>query len=277
VIIGYAAQVRPTLVLYPILNVFVLWLVASRYGVSDHRKVKIMIITSSVVLLLPCNAPSIRNYVNYGFFAPADGLSENLFMWTGKETMYDNGKQDSYEEMSRHIKDMRKSERETRAVRERMALENKYALEICRKYPATAVKRLAIAAIGNCMHGHWVLVPKYWGYSWRSGQAYLIDGQQRYFEVSKLVFALLVIWCAIYAVIYVFFLCYFVRLIKGRQWLFLFTIFILVCYFLVPTFTAANTGRMRLPVEGIIVICAFYEISRMKYFSVASPSLKTAE
>ncbi len=257
VIIGYAAQVRPMLALYPILNVFVLWLVARQYGISDRRKIKIMIITSSAALLLPCSAPSIRNYVNYGFFAPTDILSRNLFMYLGKETMFDRGKQDSYEVMSRHIEDMYGSETGTRAVRERMALQNKYVLEICRKYPATAVKRLAIAAIGTCMHGHWVLVPKFWGYSWR-------PGQEGYFKVSKLVFALLVIWCVIYAVIYVFFLRYFVRLIKERQWLFLFTIFILVCYFLVPTFVAASTGRMRLPVEGIIVICAFYEISRMK-------------
>jgi hypothetical protein len=275
VIIGYAAQVRPTLALYPFLNVFVLWLVASRYGVSGHREVKKMIIVSSVALLLPCNAPSIRNYVHYGFFAPADILSNNFFTYLGKETMYDNCKQDSYEEMNRHIKDMLKSEKETRMVRERMALQNKYVWEICRKYPATAVKRLAIAAVSSFLYGHWVGVPKYWGYSWRPGRGYIIDGQKGYFKVSKLVTALLVVWMVVYAVIYVFFLSFLVRLIKERHWLFLFTIFILVCYFLVPTFVAAAIGRMRLPVEGIIVICAFYQIVRMKYFSVASPGLKT--
>jgi hypothetical protein len=269
VIIGYAAQVRPTLAFYPILNVFILWLVARWYNVSDHKKVKIMIITSSAVLLLSCNAPSIRNYINYGFFAPTDIFSINLWTYMCKETMFDRGKQDSYEEMNRHIEDMWKSEKETRAVRERLALQNKYVMEICRKYPATVVKRLAIASVGSLIYGHWVGVPKYWGYSWR-------PGQEGYFKVSKLVFALLVIWFAIYAVIYVFFSCFLVRLIKRRQWLFLFTIFILMCYFMIPTSVAASTGRIRLPVEGIIIMCTFYEVSRTKYFNVIKTSFKAA-
>jgi len=254
--IGYAAQVRPALILYPVVNVFVLWLVARRHGVSNRTRVKAMIVTSLAVLVLVCNAPSIRNYVHYVFFKPTDVFANGLFTYLGGRTMIDNGEQDAYEEM-------RKNVYETDNVAQRITLMEKYAMQICKKYPVTIMKQLIIYAAGNCLHSHLLVIPKYLGYNWRAR-----PGERAPLKQSKLVFGLLVTWCVVYMLIWMFFLCYLLLLIKEREWLFLFTISMLVCYILIPTFVAGGGGRMRLPVEGIIVVCAFYMISQVRHNAV---------
>ena len=99
--IGYAAQVRPTLGIYPVINIFVLLSVARLKGI---RNIKSMIIAATVALLILCNLPSLRNYTNHGFFAPSERLSFNLFNENAKDILVKNGRQEDFEEFNRQVR-----------------------------------------------------------------------------------------------------------------------------------------------------------------------------
>jgi hypothetical protein len=62
--IGYAAQVRPTLFLYPVLDYFLLRYVSTKNAVADIGSVRRTITAAFLMLILICNLPSIRNYRN---------------------------------------------------------------------------------------------------------------------------------------------------------------------------------------------------------------------
>ncbi len=260
VFIGYAAQVRPTLILYPIVNVFVLWLVARRHDVSDKAKVKAMVITSSVVLLLACSAPSIRNYVHYGFFKPTTKVESAFFNYLAKDVMTEKGELIVYEQMSQKTQ-------EADDIFETLRLKRKFTADIYIKYPLTVLKRMAINYRSVLLSSHWRNIGYYWGYNWRDRYSSVYVSLKK----SNFMLVVVVIWCMIYATIYVFFLYFLFLLVRGKDWLFLFTILLLVSPFLVAGSLVPAEQRMRLPIEGIIVMCAFYAISRIKYLNTTKP------
>ena len=83
-LIGYAAQIRPVLVLFPFINVLLLWMLAHKRHLAGSARTKVLLAGSTCALLLLCNAPSIRNYINYRLFMPSDLLAVNMFDFLGK-------------------------------------------------------------------------------------------------------------------------------------------------------------------------------------------------
>jgi hypothetical protein len=64
----------------------------------------------------------------------------------------------------------------------------------------------------------------------------------------------------LYTCLYLAFMLFCVRLVRLKQYLLLFSLIAFVGYMFVPTFLAAGGSRMRLPIEGLIVIFAFAEV-----------------
>jgi hypothetical protein len=263
--IGYAAQVRPSLIYYPFINVFVLWLIAQRYNVLSGTKIKGIIITSSAVLLLLCNIPSVRNYIHYGFFKPSNVFEYNIFHYLTKGVMTSQNEAGAFEEMAQKVK-------EANNVREEMSLETEFTIKACTRYPGATVKVLVKQAQAILLHNAWIDMGRYWGYYWRDITP--TTNPLIHLKKSEFLYIATVAWVVVYMIMYIFFILFLVRLARKKEWLFLFTILAFVSYLLLPTFAADGGYRMRLPVEGIIVICAFYEISQIKYLDILKTGLK---
>ncbi|HDY87491.1 MAG TPA: hypothetical protein ENH82_05155 [bacterium] len=247
--VSYAAQVRPMLAHYPIVNIFVLWLIAKRHSVLSFVKVKTMIIISSAVLLLACSAPSIRNYIHHGFFKPTIIFELNLFEYLTKDVMTDRDKLVEFEQMRQKID-------ATDSPIEKMSLQKKFAIEACTKYPGTVIKRIMRNSLPILANNFWLSTGPYWGYHWKDMP--VPDGKHFEFKKSNFLFVIFVIGCVVYMIVYLFFMYFLYNLVKEKNWLFLFTILLFVGPILVATFPGTGGGaRMRLPVEGLIIICSF--------------------
>ncbi len=249
IFLGYAGQVRPTLIFYPIVNVFVLLSMAKRYGISGERRAKALIAVSSVLILLTCNLPSLRNYLNHGVFRPTDALESNLFNHFGKNVMTGRNDLDAYEAMRNEIE-------EAHDLKEILALRRKYALHIYRKYPGTTLKYYIHNAIPVMGHTHLLNVAHFWGYHWEDETL----SEDITLKESNLVLAIVLIWYLINLAIYTLFLSFLIRLTGSRNFLFLFTLLIYVSYFVFPSYLTGGGSRFRLTVEWLIVIFALHEI-----------------
>ncbi len=262
--IGYTAQVRPYLIFYPVLNVFILLSVARRYHISDSRKVKILISTSSILFLVLCNMQSFRNYLNYGFFAPSDVSSTILFTCLAKPVLVNVNEADSAEKMQAEIDKIDN-------IQKRSSLKRRYAINTFIEYPLPTLKQVAKNAVSSLGAAHHYDIFRFWGYHWCDTN---IPGKMP-FKKSSLVYAVRIIFYLVYFVIYLFFGFFLVRLIREKKIFFFFTILIFLFSFLFSAFIAGGAARMRLPVEGIIIIFSFYEISRIKYLKGTWLSSKT--
>jgi hypothetical protein len=162
--------------------------------------------------------------------------------------------------------------RETNGIREKMSLEMKFTVEICTKYPGATIKALLTYARANLLRNSWIEIGPYLGYYWRDITP--PTNPLIHFKKSEFLYVATAGWIVVYIIIYILFILFLVHLARRKEWLFLFTILAFVSYLLLPTFICGGGARYRLPVEGIIVMCAFYEISQMKYFNVIKTSSK---
>jgi hypothetical protein len=71
--LGYAAQVRPVLCIYPIVHLLVLCSAAKMYGSMSSRKTRTIITISVASLLLLCNLTTLRNYIHFRLPEPTRG------------------------------------------------------------------------------------------------------------------------------------------------------------------------------------------------------------
>lgn len=249
--IGYAAQVRPLLSVYPIINFFILLLVAKEYLILKNRKIQLFLIVSTISLLWLCNAPSIRNYINHRLSDPSDVLSNNMLDYLAKDVLNYKGEQSTYLVMKKKVNNVTN-------ISEIVKLKKKLAIEVFRKYPVTTIIQLGYNAGINLIEPHWMLATKYYGYHYMDiasiGHMPLKKSNFGLIIFTTFVFINIVLW-----ILFSFSLVYFIR--SGKSMV-LIPIIILIFYFIIPTFMSGQGSRMRLPAEGLMVLCTFYYLEQ---------------
>jgi hypothetical protein len=243
--IGYAAQVRPLLGLYPIVDAFVLIYVAFKRNNLFDASLRKLLAASSVCLFIICNLPSLRNYINYGFLMPTNVLSTNMYDYLAHRVLTRNGRLDEYQSTLGNNVD----------VREAIKTKERAALQIYKEYPITTLFQLGRNAIGILVRSHWTWATQFWGYSFQDNFEKGLMPKKK----SSVLFYIEVFFNVVYATIYLCLFTYMVWLYRTRQFGLLLTVMVFLSYFLVPTFMVDGAGsRFRLPVEGMIVYLSFH-------------------
>jgi hypothetical protein len=248
IFIGYAAQVRPSLSLYPIINYLILISIAMKYGLTRCTRIYQIVMTSFVSLLIICNLSSIRNYMNYNFFKPTDILAVGL-LDLGNYVLVEVGKSDGYEEIQKTLQGIKDP-------KAKMRLQEELAVKIFKDYPIITLKQIMHNAIGILGRAHWPEVAAFWGYSFLDNFSPEYMPQKK----STAVYHIEIFFNFIY--LFVYFLClgFFIRVFRSENIVFSLTIVLFITYLLIPTFIMRGGGsRYRLPVEGLIVIMASCE------------------
>jgi hypothetical protein len=249
--LGYSAQVRPLLTIYPFINFLILLYVSRKSYLFLDAKLYSLIITSSVVLILVCNLPSIRNYINHGFLKPTDVLYNNMFDYLGYNILKNSGRIREYNAMQDKLQ-------EVKDLSEKMSSKQKLAINIYKSYPLQTFTQLIKNSIGIMLRSHWSIVANFWGYNFN-------DNFDRPMPLRKLnfVFVLESFFNIIYLILYILFLNFLVRQIRLRSFEVFLILILFISYFLIPAFMVNGAGsRMRLPVEGIILLASFNELQQ---------------
>jgi len=260
IIIGYAAEVRPTLTIFPILNILLIIYFSRRKNGNVNAFAMKSMVVSTVFLLLLCNGPSIRNYVNYGVFIASDVMHNNLSSYLSKNVMHDLGQDKEYEIL---MKNVRASSRLLRAanahdassielLRYNLNSKNDVAHSVLLAHPFLTVKRIAAYGLYNSFDYHWGYIFNYWSMHWHKDPKFL--------KVSKVSIFFFSVWAIVYLVIYIFFIIFVFKLMINRDYI-LFLILLLMFLPFLATFTGGGGARMRLSVEWIIVSISFLQMS----------------
>lgn len=263
-LIGIAAQIRPTLFLFPILNLLFLLLILkqSNRNMKDLKLIA-MIAVTTVTLLVACNIPSYRNYKNRGAAVPSTVMSTNMFDIGARSILEKVDRLDHYYELEKNVK-------QEKNLSKMIKLKNRYALEVFREYPRKFLRN-TFGNAGKMMGGtHWLAIYQYWGHDcWY----FNINGRGKTNNMKTLL-VMCILWGLIYLVMYTAFAFFLISLLKQKQYLFFIALTGLICYFIAPAFIAGGNCRLRLPVEGIIILCAIYQIVKTaKVYAIGDESI----
>jgi hypothetical protein len=245
--LGYAAQVRPTLIGFALVYLPLLVAVARGPGGPGlaSRKVRRLIATSVIAVALLGNGPSLRNLVNHGFFHPSDAFEVNLFKQLARRVALEQGQRPMYEMLRADVD-------AATGFRDWVFRQREAAAAVLRSYPGTALRIVAEQAVAELGSTHLLKAANLWGLHWADNAA---AGLRR----SRLLLVLHGVSYVVHALLEALFLLALLRLWRARQALLAASLLALVCYFLVPAFVDSAGARMRLPVEGILVIGAAAE------------------
>jgi hypothetical protein len=229
VVLAAAAQVRPTLVFYPIVDAALLWAIARRFGVSPERWARVAVGLSFAVLTAAGLAPTARNAVNHGYFRPSDVPDVNLFRQFARLVLLRSGDGDRYPALLAQVN--AESGLLSRSRRQR-----ELAMAVIREHPGPAAAQAGVQALAILGSSHWT-------------------------RAARLFFARSLAWIAVvsgafYAGVYLLYARWVWGLARRGDRLCAAVALTVPAYFLVPSILHAEGSRMRLPVEALLLVGA---------------------
>ncbi len=251
-LIGFAGQIRPILFLYAIPNLFLLIVVAKKYNILRDKEVRSLIISSSILLLLICNLPTLRNYINYSVITPATVLQDNMFQTHATKILIEENQDSTINELYSQIDT-------TEALSKTMDTKVKNAIEVYKEYPFLTVKLFTTNIAKLLVLNHYIEFAHFWGYSWH----YKNDRIHTIFKKSNLVFFITIIFAIMYLLIYLLLASFLIRLIKMKKYFYLISLLIFISYFIFPVGFVSASIRFRLPIEGFVIMFSLYELQQL--------------
>ncbi len=246
-VIAWAAQVRPTLGLFAVVNVCFMVYTAKRWQLLHLPMIKPIIAISALMVLIAGNGPAVRNYFNHGIFTPTNVLSNGLARYLAGPVLIEAGQKDIYD---RKLQEFKSS-----SGVEQIEIQKKFALETFAAYPFLVSKRLAYHAFWNLFEPHWEYILNVFGSGFYLNQILDDNGQLN----KKIVWGV-GFWLG-YLLIYGFFLVFVIRALLQGEFVFL----VGLVFFLMPLLASFMNGqgaRMRLYAEPILLILACVEFFR---------------
>ncbi len=249
IFIGYAAQIRPSLLFYFLANLIILFVFASFVNLSGDMKVRKIILVSTMAIFLFSVLPSVRNYINFSFFKPTTIMDLNYFDGLGKMVLINEGKLEEFVQEYDSIT----------IIEDPFVRADKYreaGFRIYKKYPLTTIYCYTINLSKLLLGNFFNEIGIYWEYYRQE----LIFANQMSLKRSELLAILTIFWAAIYFIRYIFFVSFLIRSILSNKFHLVIIFLVLIGYFLIPVAIAGGGPRMRMPVESIFVIVSLYEI-----------------
>ncbi len=247
--IGFAGQIRPILFLYAIPNLFVLIAIAKKHNELNNKRVRLLILSSSILVLLICNLPTLRNYTNYGVITPATVLQNNLFQSHATKILMEEDQDSTINELYSQIDT-------TKDLNKELNSKVNSAIEVYKEYPFLALKLFTINIAKMLIKNHITVFSNFWGYNWREKNPEF----QAKLKKSNFIFTLTLIFALIYFMVYLLFGSLIIRLLILKKYFYLFSILIFILYFIIPAGFVSEDIRFRLPIEGFIIMFSLYEL-----------------
>jgi len=259
-LIGYAAEVRPTLALFPVLNILLIIYFSRQFHGMLNKFAKKTMVISTILLLILCNGPSIRNYMNYGIFMSTDVLHNNLVRYLAKHVMIDLGREEEYKQQYNRIIEIEKQLMESpvydassaQLLKRSLEVKDSVSHPILEAHPFLTIKWIAAYGLYNSFDYHWGTLFNFGDMHWHK--------DPKFHEISKLSIFLFAISVIVYIIIYYFFIYFIIEKIKENEFCFIAILLLMFLPFLASSFGGGG-ARMRLSVEWMIFAAAILQMS----------------
>ncbi len=263
VFISIAAEVRPTLLFYPIINIFWFIFLQKKFEL-DITMFKRTIVASTVCLLLLCNIPSIRNYINYNFFAPSTDMTKDCFQYLAKKVYMKENKINTFDSLNSIIS-------VSHTITEKMSLEKKYSFQTVKDYPITTIKVIFDNVVCVMLDINIKLLPCYYGYQWKKLSTNAIN-YEKYnypYKSSSVLTFVYYLFMLPSVLVYLLFVLSIRHLIFNKDYSALFFISSLFIFMLAPNLIFGSGGvRYRVCVEWLIILSSlnYWEMVKLNLF-----------
>jgi hypothetical protein len=244
-LLAYAAQVRPTLMFFPL----AFWFLAVHLQKSGRAVLPGIcgIILIVAIQLIACNGPSIRNYIHHGLWTPSDVMSNNLADYLAKNVLNLHGDLDRYEAARAKWRGL--------PLEESIKAKKDFAFEIYGEYPFSTVAMLGVNGMINTLETHWVMTLNMFRNT-------LHSDLRRWFAIPNDLRAFHILWVIVQSILMYFVLLWALSKLSDRKWWLLGFVAVWLIPFVFSA-TDAQGPRFRLAMEGLFLMMAFdYVVSR---------------
>ncbi len=252
IFIGFAAIIRPTLIIFPIINLLLLLVIAKQNNLLSVNKVKIFIILSTIIFIPICYTNSIRNYFCYKVFKPSYVLEYNL--------AYEANRIEFLKKNDKNNIIMQKDFSEYKTLQEKSIAMKNYAFSIYKQYPFDTIKIFISNTYSVLFSTPYIQLFHYGSLNWKDVNGSVIQ------KKSNWAFFVWLLAQPIYLIIYIFFLLSLIDLLIKKEYFIFFAIFLTVFLLLGPTIIGGGGFRMRLPIEWLIVLFSLNSLINYGYY-----------
>ena len=255
-----AAIIRPTLFLFPILNFSLALFIVKRYKLEWNIIWQPLIITT-LILIVTCNLPTLRNYRNYSFFSPSSVVGLNAFRSVAQKIMINTGRAAEYEQLNIRLDTISDINQKTEIRKAIMKAE-------VLAHPIATSEMLLKNSINVFLDNHVVNnLGNYFGYHWKIYEGTTPTFTSTYsFKKSTLCLYLTYFWMPVYLLAWsmLAYFCY--KQFTVGQIEYVVLVFTLLFIFIFPAIIIGDGGsRLRLPFEPFLIIIAIYQANQFLY------------
>jgi hypothetical protein len=238
-----AALIRPTLTLFPLLNLSIGYWIARQYG-YPVKKTFVKSCLLSLVILCLINISTVRNYLNYSFLSPSSVIGINAFEYLSKKVLIMDGKTSEYYAYKEQVDKFN-------SISDKTKMRKTVMYRTILRHPISTIKVLGINTINVFLSNNLISnTANYFDYEWKP-----LKNSHYQYNTSKLLYFFTCIFMLLYVFLWLLFIRKVVDLFLQKDFKTLLLIFILFTMFIVPAIlTGDGGGRFRLPFEHILLI-----------------------
>jgi hypothetical protein len=242
-LIALAALVRPTLSLYPVLNLAVGYYIARKYALPIKSTLQKSILLS-VILAGLINISSVRNYHNFHFFSPSDVMGKGAFNYLVKKVLESEKRTTEYRAYVQQVDSIPD-------LMARTKLQKAIMFRTIARYPASTFGVFLkntnnVFLSNNIVSG----VANYFGYEWKK-----FKGSCYPYKISTFLMWANYFLMLLYALLWVLFFMNMLFLLKKKDYETFIVVILLFIMFIIPGLLIGDGGsRFRLTFEHILFI-----------------------
>ena len=253
--IGLAALIRPTLGLFPLLNLALGYWVAKKY----HYPVRQKLIHSalvSLVLLGLINISTLRNCQNHSFCSPSSVIGYNALEYLGKKIL-------TMEHQTQVLDSVRAKIASTPSITAKTQMRKQAMLQSILRYPSSTFKILFKNTLNVFLSNHLVSgIANYYDFEWKK-----FSNACHAYRLSPVLAALTYFFMFCYALLWLLFAAKTMALLRTRDFETLLLLGLLVVMLILPAILTGDGGsRFRLPFEHFLVVFGFSVLFRVREY-----------
>lgn len=255
-LISIAGLIRPTLSLFPLINILMAVAITKKYGRMFNRSFWRRTVLISLFLLLMLNISSFRNYYYHQIFTPSTTVSYNALHFAKRILLNSGGITD--------LKIMEIAQIESmKDLRVKNIRQKKFLLQVALSEPIAAFRVLARNAINLLFSNHLISeVSRYFGYEWRHfNKSDCIN-----FRTHWILNALTIFLASFYFCLYCFgFYTLWLMWAQGDKLLVLLIIFIVFSFAMPAIMVGGGGSRWRLPFDFLLLGLNVYGLFKNRF------------
>jgi hypothetical protein len=244
VMLTISGLIRPTLLLYPIASALIMIFISKKNEILHISLTRWFILIFSLTLWIGCNLSSFRLYKAYHSFSSTDVLGINMFDYSVKSILTNEGKKELYTQLQDSI-----NSQNDWLVKDK--IKKQIFIDVVKTYPISSISYWKQAAKSHLLSPHYMEIGAVFGYYKED----VNEGVQ--LKKSSVMLLVFYVFYFINWLIELLFVAYIIeQLFIKKNFLWVVGLLTVIAVIVGPSFIALTGARMRISIEPFILLPA---------------------